>query len=101
MFRTWRIAATIGGAGRRALSTSAAAAEVPLAKRALVGSFAAASGAAMMYASLAPQPAESKPARYNTLMPSPKGATIKCCVVEFNVPGAKNGGTDKGPPPGG
>ena len=87
----------LGRAGRRALSSStAAAAEVPLAKRALVGGLAAASGAAMAY-SLAPQPAESKQARYNTLMASPKGATIKCCVVEFNVPGAKNGGTDKGP----
>ena len=42
----------------------------------------------------------AKPAsgpRYNELMPSPAGSSIKCCVVEFNVPGAKNGGTDKGP----
>merc|ERR1719453_1289874 len=35
--------------------------------------------------------------RYNELMPSPAGAECKCCVVEFNVPGAKNGGSDKGP----
>jgi len=42
------------------------------------------------------KPAASGP-RYNTLLSSPPNATIKCCVVEFNVPGAKNGGTDKGP----
>jgi len=35
--------------------------------------------------------------RYNELMPSPAGSKINACVVEFNVPGAKNGGTDKGP----
>lgn len=38
-----------------------------------------------------------KKARYNVLMPSPPGALFKLAVVEFNVPGAKNGGTDKGP----
>jgi hypothetical protein len=43
--------------------------------------------------------AKSEPAgpRYNELLPSPPGSKIKCCVVEFNVPGAKNGGSDKGP----
>merc|ERR1719324_1815044 len=35
--------------------------------------------------------------RYNELRPSPEGAEFKLCVVEFNVPGAKNGGSDKGP----
>jgi len=35
--------------------------------------------------------------RYNELLPPPAGSKIKACVVEFNVPGAKNGGTDKGP----
>jgi len=35
--------------------------------------------------------------RYNELMKSPPGAKYKLAVVEFNVPGAKNGGSDKGP----
>jgi hypothetical protein len=35
--------------------------------------------------------------RYNELRPAPPGAKYKLCVVEFNVPGAVNGGTDKGP----
>mmetsp|Transcript_21538 Transcript_21538/g.67565 ORF Transcript_21538/g.67565 Transcript_21538/m.67565 type:complete len:426 (+) Transcript_21538:1-1278(+) len=35
--------------------------------------------------------------RYNELMPSPSEVKYKMCVVEFNVPGAANGGTDKGP----
>jgi len=35
--------------------------------------------------------------RYNELMPSPPNAKFKLAVVEFNVPGAKNGGSDKGP----
>ena len=35
--------------------------------------------------------------RFNELMPSPGNAEFKLAVVEFNVPGAKNGGTDKGP----
>ena len=35
--------------------------------------------------------------RYNTLRPSPAGAKYKLCVVQFTVPGAKNGGSDKGP----
>lgn len=35
--------------------------------------------------------------RYNEVMPQPENAKYKLCVVEFNVPGAKNGGTDKGP----
>eukprot|EP00966_Prymnesium_polylepis_P047684 1104814-Prymnesium_polylepis.1 len=35
--------------------------------------------------------------RYNTLRPSPPDAKYKLCVVQFKVPGAKNGGSDKGP----
>merc|ERR1719198_1382634 len=35
--------------------------------------------------------------RYNTLRPSPPNPKYKLAVVEFNVPGQKNGGTDKGP----
>merc|ERR1719428_1497212 len=35
--------------------------------------------------------------RYNTLRESPAGAKYKLCVVQFKVPGAKNGGSDKGP----
>ncbi|KAJ8613946.1 hypothetical protein CTAYLR_008785 [Chrysophaeum taylorii] len=35
--------------------------------------------------------------RFNELLASPVGARFKVAVVEFNVPGAKNGGTDKGP----
>merc|ERR1719159_737840 len=35
--------------------------------------------------------------RYNTVLPSPAGAKYQLAVVEFNVPGAKNGGSDKGP----
>ena len=35
--------------------------------------------------------------RFNELMPSPWNAEFKLAVIEFNVPGAKNGGTDKGP----
>merc|ERR1719310_1012532 len=42
-------------------------------------------------------PAASGKTRYNELRPSPAGAKFKLCVVEFNVPGAKNGGSDKGP----
>merc|ERR1719375_1728104 len=42
-------------------------------------------------------PAASGKTRYNELRPSPAGAKYKLCVVEFNVPGAKNGGSDKGP----
>eukprot|EP00304_Pavlova_gyrans_P014918 CAMPEP_0206063226 /NCGR_PEP_ID=MMETSP1466-20131121/58124_1 /ASSEMBLY_ACC=CAM_ASM_001126 /TAXON_ID=44452 /ORGANISM="Pavlova gyrans, Strain CCMP608" /LENGTH=535 /DNA_ID=CAMNT_0053438595 /DNA_START=28 /DNA_END=1636 /DNA_ORIENTATION=- len=34
--------------------------------------------------------------RFNELMPQPLNPQFKVCVVEFNVPGAKNGGTDKG-----
>merc|ERR1719160_1612915 len=45
----------------------------------------------------APAPAPSGKTRYNELRPSPEGAKFKLCVVEFNVPGAKNGGSDKGP----
>jgi hypothetical protein len=37
------------------------------------------------------------PDRYNTLRESPADAKYKLCVVQFKVPGAKNGGSDKGP----
>jgi len=37
------------------------------------------------------------PERYNTLRESPADAKFKLCVVQFKVPGAKNGGSDKGP----
>merc|ERR1719399_1076829 len=41
----------------------------------------------------------AKPAgkRYNTLRASPPDAKYKLCVVQFKVPGATNGGSDKGP----
>jgi hypothetical protein len=35
--------------------------------------------------------------RANGLLPSPEGAMFKLAVVQFKVPGAKNGGSDKGP----
>ena len=35
--------------------------------------------------------------RYNTLQKSPANAKYKLAVVQFKVPGAKNGGSDKGP----
>ena len=35
--------------------------------------------------------------RYNELMAPPAEPTCAVCVVQFRVPGAKNGGTDKGP----
>ena len=38
-----------------------------------------------------------KPKRENTLMASPGDAKFKLAVVQFKVPGAKNGGSDKGP----
>ena len=37
------------------------------------------------------------PVRYNELRESPADAKYKLCVVQFKVPGAKNGGSDKGP----
>jgi len=37
------------------------------------------------------------PERYNTLRESPASAKYKLCVVQFKVPGATNGGSDKGP----
>jgi len=74
---------------RRVLATSASAAPRV---RLVAGASAAVAGMALGYGM-----AESKEARYNTLLPSPKDAKIKACVVEFNVPGAKNGGSDKGP----
>ena len=36
------------------------------------------------------QPKQSTGPRYNTLLPSPPNATVKCCVVEFNVPDIKD-----------
>jgi len=59
-----------------------------------------ASSAAMNYMRIHGFPANStmKPmVRYNELLASPPSAVHKLCVIEFNVPGAKNGGTDKGP----
>merc|ERR1719310_2023926 len=41
--------------------------------------------------------AKASKVRYNELRPPPANAKFKLCVVEFNVPGAKNGGSDKGP----
>jgi hypothetical protein len=35
--------------------------------------------------------------RANVLLPSPADAKYQVCVVQFKVPGAKNGGSDKGP----
>ena len=58
----------------------------------LVGATGLAAGAAM-YASQA----SSVPVRHNELLPSPAKAPFKLAVVEFNVPGAANGGSDKGP----
>jgi len=83
----------LGNAGRRLLSSSVAPTRAGL--RAVAGGAALVAGTAIGFA--AAPAAESKQARYNTLLPSPAGATVKACVVEFNVPGAKNGGTDKGP----
>jgi hypothetical protein len=47
--------------------------------------------------SAAPAKKEVAAVRYNTLRESPEGAKYKLCVVQFKVPGAKNGGSDKGP----
>lgn len=44
-----------------------------------------------------PMGTQAAPQRYNELLASDPNATFKLCVVEFNVPGAKNGGSDKGP----
>eukprot|EP00900_Chrysochromulina_parva_P003392 jgi/Chrpa1/13053/Chrysochromulina_OHIO_Genome00021428-RA len=35
--------------------------------------------------------------RANVLLPSPADAKYQVCVVQFKVPNAKNGGSDKGP----
>jgi len=37
------------------------------------------------------------PERFNTLRESPANAKYKLAVVQYKVPGAKNGGSDKGP----
>merc|ERR1719375_1468190 len=47
-------------------------------------------------ASSAP-PSTNMPERFNTLQKSPENAKYKLAVVQFKVPGAKNGGSDKGP----
>merc|ERR1719502_83261 len=44
-----------------------------------------------------PPPPPPGKTRYNELRPSPEGAKFKLAVVQFKVPGAKNGGSDKGP----
>merc|ERR1719446_774191 len=41
--------------------------------------------------------APTGPVRYNTLRESPSAPKYKLAVVQFKVPGAKNGGSDKGP----
>ena len=56
------------------------------------GFFLAKTAAGLHYAAT---PAPS--GRANTLLPSPPGAKYKLAVVQFKVPGAKNGGSDKGP----
>merc|ERR1719453_1585517 len=104
----------VSKAGARSYSTTAASGARP---RALVGAATAAVGIASGFygysneclkielddataKSLLAALSTAKPVagpRYNELMPSPAGAPAKCCVVEFNVPGAKNGGSDKGP----
>ena len=104
----------ISKAGVRSFSTAASAAR----PRALVGAAAAAVGIAAGYtgyaneclkieiddatakkllAALSTAAPAAKGPRYNELMPSPANPAAKVCVVEFNIPGAKNGGTDKGP----
>jgi len=45
----------------------------------------------------APAAAKSTGTRYNTLRESPADAKYKLAVVQFKVPDAKNGGSDKGP----
>merc|ERR1719353_2329342 len=55
----------------------------------------AALSAAPPAAPTAAAPAGKK--RYNTLREPPADAKFKLCVVQFKVPGAKNGGSDKGP----
>ena len=69
--------------GQRLLSASTAA---PRSSRglAMAGGAAVASAAAFVGYNFTPV-AECKQARYNVLMPAPPGASIKCCVVEFNV----------------
>jgi len=54
-------------------------------------------GTAKALASALASATAPKGPRYNELLPSPSSPTFKLAVVEFNVPGAKNGGTDKGP----
>jgi hypothetical protein len=50
-----------------------------------------------MFSAQAVVPEGGKKVRYNTLRRSPDNAKFKLCVVQFKVPGAKNGGSDKGP----
>ena len=39
----------------------------------------------------------AKKGRHNTLMHQPSHPSCRAAVLQFKVPGAKNGGTDKGP----
>mgnify|MGYP003298332338 CR=1 FL=1 len=62
----------------------------------------ASSSSSVSLAPAAPAAAPAAPkavpeGRYNTLRESPADAKYKLCVVQFKVPGAKNGGSDKGP----
>mmetsp|Transcript_73329 Transcript_73329/g.122469 ORF Transcript_73329/g.122469 Transcript_73329/m.122469 type:complete len:490 (+) Transcript_73329:18-1487(+) len=106
---------TFAKAGARLFSSSSASAGHS--RRAAYGAAAAAAAAAASYGYMteclkieiddatatklmsALSGASKAPAgpRYNTLRPSPPDAKYKLAVVEFNVPGALNGGSDKGP----
>ena len=109
------IARNVGRSGARMMSTSAASAAKN--QRAVMGASAVAAGiaagvagykseclkieiddatASKLLSALSGAPKVCGP-RYNELMTSPPEAKLKACVVEFNVPGAKNGGSDKGP----
>merc|ERR1719409_1651936 len=92
------LARRFGGLARasaRLLSSSAKPTAVSGAK--LIAGAASAAAAAAAAAAYSYQAECKSGPRYNTLLPSSKDAKFKLCVVEFNVPGAKNGGTDKGP----
>ncbi len=41
--------------------------------------------------------ASRKAMRFNALRRNPANPRYKLCIVQFKVPGAKNGGSDKGP----
>jgi len=44
-----------------------------------------------------PLPEAIAKSRFNDLLPAPANPEFSLAVIEFNVPGAANGGTDKGP----